>query len=252
MASDIALGVTGVGKSFGGVRAVHDTSFEVRLGERHALIGPNGAGKTTLFNLVAGELQVDAGRIALFGRDVTRLPVEHRARLGLGRTYQISQLFAGLTVADNLALATRRGRRAAFSVFARRAGDRGLRAEIDEAASAVRLDGRLGRTVAELSHGEQRQLEIGMVLAMRSELIMLDEPAAGLSPAERATLADVVSALPKDKTLILIEHDMDLVLRLAERITVLDRGRPIAEGSPAEIRSNATVQDVYLGSAAHD
>jgi len=251
--NDVALDVVGVSKSFGGVRAVHDASFRVGVGERHALIGPNGAGKTTLFNLVAGELQADSGRISLFGRDVTRLAVERRASLGLGRTYQISQLFGGLTVAENLALATRRGRRAAFRMFSRRSADAGTHAEVGRAASAVQLSGRLEDRVSDLSHGEQRQLEIGMVLAMRSDLIMLDEPAAGLSPVERVTLAEVISSLPQEKTLVLIEHDMDLVLRLAERITVLDRGRPIAEGTPAEIRSNAMVQDVYLGSAAgHD
>jgi len=249
--SDVALDVRGVSKSFGGVRAVSDASFTVLRGARHALIGPNGAGKTTLFNLVAGELRADSGQIALFGQDITRLSVERRAGLGLGRTYQISQLFGGLTVADNLALATTRGRRLAFNLFSRRSADADMRAEIDEVAATVRLDGRLEQAVSELSHGEQRQLELGMVLAMRSELIMLDEPAAGLSPAERVTLAEVISSLPEDKTLILIEHDMDLVLSLAERITVLDRGHPIAEGTPSEIRSNTTVQDVYLGSAAH-
>ncbi|MEA4944878.1 MAG: ABC transporter ATP-binding protein [Propionicimonas sp.] len=248
---DIALDVVGVSKSFGGVHAVSDASLQVRCGERHALIGPNGAGKTTLFNLIAGELPVDTGSITLFGKDITRLPVEQRARLGLGRTYQISQLFNGLTVADNLALAATRGRHRAFRIFSSRSADPQLQVEVEQVAETVRLAGRLGHAVSELSHGEQRQLEIGMVLAMGPELIMLDEPAAGLSPAERVTLLEVIEALPKGRTLILIEHDMELVLRVAERITVLNRGHQIAEGSPAEIRANETVQDIYLGSAAH-
>ncbi|MGC4151639.1 MAG: ABC transporter ATP-binding protein [Propionicimonas sp.] len=248
---DIALDVAGVSKSFGGVHAVDDASLRVRRGERHALIGPNGAGKTTLFNLVAGELPVDAGSIRLFGTDITRLPVERRALLGLGRTYQISQLFNGLTVADNLGLAAVRGRRRAFRILSPRSADPQLRVDVEEVAQVVRLGGQLDRMVSELSHGEQRQLEIGMVLAMRPELIMLDEPAAGLSPAERVTLLEIIGSLPEDRTLILIEHDMDLVLRVAERITVLNRGHQIAEGSPADIRANSTVQDIYLGSSAH-
>ncbi len=247
----VALEVAGVSKSFGGVQAVRDASFSVMRGERHALIGPNGAGKTTLFNLVAGELRADTGTVVLFGTDVTRLSVARRAALGLGRTYQISELFGGLTVGENLALAAERGRGKAFRLFASRSADRELRAEVESVAEDVRLGENLDRLVSELSHGEQRQLELGMVLAMRSSLIMLDEPAAGLSPAERLILADLIGSLPADRTVVLIEHDMDLVLRLADTITVLDRGHPIAAGTPEEVRADPTVQAVYLGSAVH-
>jgi branched-chain amino acid transport system ATP-binding protein len=247
---EIALLVESACKSFGGVQVVSSANLTVRHGERHALIGPNGAGKTTLFNVIAGELQPNSGRIHLLGKDITQTSVRHRALMGLGRTYQISQLFGGLTVRQNLMLAAADDRSAPFKFLSR--WDRNKRAMglVEETSERVWLMEALDEKVSELSHGMQRQLEIGMVLAMRPRLIMLDEPAAGLSPSERQTLATLIRELPKDSTLILIEHDMELVLKLADRLTVLNRGAVIAVGTPKEIRANEEVQRVYLGSAS--
>ena len=244
-----ALTVTGVSKSFGGVHAVNKASLAVPLGERRALIGPNGAGKTSLFNLIAGELGVDEGQIEIFGTNITKKSVQERARLGLGRTYQISQLFLELTVEENLFLAGAANRGLEFRFLKRW---RDYRAERDWArhvAEQVGLADYLDQRVAEISHGLQRQLEVGMAIAMRPRLIMLDEPAAGLSPSERLVLTDLIRALPGDVTLVLIEHDMEVVLDIADQITVLHRGTVIAEGTPAEIKGNHEVQEVYLGSA---
>ena len=241
------LVVSNLSKSFGGVQAVKSVNLSVPAGERHALIGPNGAGKTTLFNLIAGELKADNGSVLLFGEDITNKSVQERAKLGLGRTYQISQLFLKMTVEENLFLAA--ARRFAFCL------NRPWEREVKEreiafqAAKQVGLESLIDQKVADLSHGQQRQLELGMALAMNPKLIMLDEPAAGLSPNERVILAQLIKGLPKEATLILIEHDMEIVLDLADKITVLNRGQVIAEGAPSEIRSNEEVQQVYLGSS---
>ncbi len=242
-----ALVVSSLSKSFGGVHAVQTVSLTIPAGERRALIGPNGAGKTTLFNLIAGELKADTGSVVLFGTDITRKSVQERARLGLGRTYQISQLFLKMTVEENLFLAA--ARNLPFRLtrpWNRQAEEREL---AFQAAERVGLTPYMNQKVEDLSHGQQRQLELGMAVAMRPRLIMLDEPAAGLSPSERVILAKLIKDLPKDATLILIEHDMEIVLDLADTITVLNRGQVIAEGKPAEIRSNQEVQKVYLGSS---
>jgi len=237
-----------VSKTFGGIQAVQGVDLAVAVGERRALIGPNGAGKSTLFNLIAGELPADEGRIHVLGVDATRFSVQRRARLGLGRTYQISQLFLNLSVEQSLFLA---GARDGLGLsllqgWRSRAADRAWTREV---AAQVGLQEHLPRPVRELAHGLQRQLELGMALAMRPKLVMLDEPAAGLSPAERQTLAGLIRAMAPDITLILIEHDMDIVMQLAQRITVLHRGAVIAEGAPAEIQANPTVQRIYLGEA---
>lgn len=239
-----------VSKSFGGVQAVRGVDLDVTVGERRALIGPNGAGKSTLFNLIAGELPVDEGRVHVLGVDATRLSVERRARLGLGRTYQISQLFLNLSVEQSLFLAGSAGvgPPSMLGMWRSRSADR---ASTHEIAERVGLADHLLRPVRELAHGLQRQVELGMALAMRPRLVMLDEPAAGLSPAERLTLVELIKAMPPDITLILIEHDMEIVMQLARRITVLHRGAVIAEGTPTEIRGNPMVQRVYLGEA-HD
>jgi branched-chain amino acid transport system ATP-binding protein len=244
-----ALAVEAVSKSFDGVHAVRSASLDVSVGERRALIGPNGAGKTTLFNLIAGELAVDEGRISIFGTDVTRKSVQQRARLGLGRTYQISQLFLNLTVEENLFLAGAAQSRIEFRFLKLWKQFDAERAWARQVAGQVRLADYLEEKVSEISHGLQRQLELGMAIAMRPRLIMLDEPAAGLSPSERVVLTDLIRQLPRDVTLVLIEHDMDVVLEIADRITVLHRGAVLAEGTPAEIRQNHEVQEVYLGSS---
>ncbi len=242
-----ALRLVDVAKSFGGVQAVSDSSMSVAVGERRALIGPNGAGKTTLFNVIAGALPADRGSIELFGQDVTKWPMRRRAQLGLGRTYQTSQLFLQLTVEANLFIAgagVSGQRLQLFSPWEKRnAADDWIR----RVASDIGLERKLDVMVSALSHGEQRQLEIGMALAMRPRLIMLDEPSSGLSPAERTFIARLIEALPTDMTIILIEHHMELALGLADKVTVLHRGRVISDGSPDETRANAEVQSVYLG-----
>jgi branched-chain amino acid transport system ATP-binding protein len=244
-----ALVVGGVSRSFGGVHAIRRVDVSVPIGERRALNGPNGAGKSTLFNLIAGEMRADEGRIEVFGVDVTRRNVRDRARLGLGRTYQISQLFLGLTVEEHLFLGGVVQRGMTFTLLRRWESYREDREWALHIAEAVGLKEHVKRQVSELSHGLQRQLELGIALAMRPRLVMLDEPAAGLSPAERSTLTSLIQALPKEVTLILIEHDMEIVMEVAERITVLHHGVLVAEDTPAGIRSNQEVQRIYLGSA---
>jgi branched-chain amino acid transport system ATP-binding protein len=235
-----------VGRRFGGLYAVRDVSLEVTPGERRAILGPNGAGKTTLFNVVAGDFLPTTGRILLFGEDITRMRAPRRTRRGLTRTYQNALLLTGLTVADNLYLAVRgvRGRR--MSPVRPRKGDQ----ELDEAAAVaerVGLKDVMQRRVSELSHGQQRQLELGMALAGRPRLLMLDEPAAGLSPGERASLTRLLLGMDPRLTVLLIEHDMTVALRIAQQVTIMHAGRVIAEGSPAEIQANRRVHDLYLG-----
>ena len=245
----LALTVSSVSKSFGGVQAVRAASLSVPVGERRALIGPNGAGKTTLFNLIAGELSVDKGSIQIFGEDITKKSVQERAKKGLGRTYQISQLFLNLTVEENLFLAGTANRNKEFQFFRYWRNLKKDREWVIQVAEQVGLTAFLENKVSEISHGLQRQLEVGIAMAMRPRLIMLDEPAAGLSPSERIILTGLIKKLPRDVTLVLIEHDMEIVLEIAEQITVLNHGIVIAEGSPSEIKGNQEVQKVYLGSS---
>lgn len=244
-----ALAVKAVSKSFGGVHAVHSADLVVPVGERRALIGPNGAGKTTLFNLIAGELAAEEGKIEIFGMDVTRKSVQQRAKLGLGRTYQISQLFLNLTVEQNLFLAGAAPKNIEFKFLKLWKQYEAELSWSHQVAEQVKLHDYLDKKVSEISHGLQRQLELGMAIAMRPRLIMLDEPAAGLSPSERVVLTGLIKQLPQDVTVVLIEHDMEVVLDIADQITVLHRGSVIAEGTPAEIRQNQEVQEVYLGSS---
>jgi branched-chain amino acid transport system ATP-binding protein len=243
-----ALTLDGVTVRFGGVLAVDDVSMTVRAGERRAVIGPNGAGKTTLFRAVSGEVLPNAGRVELFGRDITRKPPNRRAHLGIGRTYQVTNLFPALSVEDNVAVAAHGQSRKRYYSWqpVRLRGDIGER--VDRALEQVDLADRRNRRVSELSHGEQRQLELAMGLAGEPRVLLLDEPAAGLSASERVLMRDLILGLPDDLSLILIEHDMDLALRLVDWVTVLDNGHQIADGSPDEIRENETVQAVYLRS----
>jgi branched-chain amino acid transport system ATP-binding protein len=241
-----ALRLRGVGRRFGGVHAVRDLDLDVSQGERRAILGPNGAGKTTLFNLVAGDFPVSAGTIEVLGHDVTRLPARARPGLGLARSYQKSRLFLGLSVMENLylALVGREGGRLRLVPSVR---DRELRERAREAAARVALADRLDTLVGSLSHGEQRQLEVGMASVTGPRVIMLDEPASGLSRGERERLTELLLALPSDVTLILIEHDMDVALTVAQYVTMMHDGRKIVEGTPAEIRGNQLVHDLYLG-----
>jgi branched-chain amino acid transport system ATP-binding protein len=241
------LRLRGVGRRFGGVDAVSEVDLEVQPGERRAILGPNGAGKTTLFNVISGEFPPTAGSIELFGGDVTAEPGRKRARLGLSRTFQTSKLFLGMTVEDNLYLAVL-GARDGHLRIVRSRRDTEMRERAREMAGVVGLEGVLDREVGELSHGEQRQLELGMARATDPRLMMLDEPAAGLSRAERVRLTELLKELPPEITLILIEHDMDVALGVAEWVTMMHNGSVLVEGTPDDIRANETVHELYLGS----
>jgi branched-chain amino acid transport system ATP-binding protein len=241
-----ALRLQGVGRRFGALQAVVDLDLEIQQGERRAILGPNGAGKTTLFNVVTGDYPPTSGRVYLFGEDVTHLPPQLRTRRGLGRTYQTVLLFGGLSVADNLYIAARGVHRGHFSVIRPKRDDRD-RARASEIAETIGLSAATGKLAGQLAHGELRQLELGMALASEPRLLMLDEPAAGLSPGERQVLSRFLAALPRSITVVLIEHDMDVALAAADLVTVMDQGRIIAQGTPAEIQVDATVQAIYLG-----
>jgi branched-chain amino acid transport system ATP-binding protein len=236
-----------VSVAFGALRAVDGVTLEVAAGERRAIIGPNGAGKTTLFNAIAGEQRVSAGSVWLEGADITRLDAARRARHGLARTFQITTLFGGLTVEDNLRLAGRGRSRRKLSLFGSGDCTADEAARVERRLEASGLAARRATPVRELSHGEQRQLELQMALASDPRLLLLDEPAAGLSPAERVAMARIIRELPRALTVVLIEHDMDLALGLVDRVTCLYNGQVLCEGDPESIRANAQVQEVYLG-----
>jgi branched-chain amino acid transport system ATP-binding protein len=240
------LRLRGVGRRFGGLHAVRDVDLDIAPGERRAILGPNGAGKTTLFNVIAGDFSATSGSVELFGRDVTPLPARTRARMGLARTYQQSRLFNGLTVEDNIYLSVVgvAGGRLRPVITPK---DAGLRERAREAARRVAIDHKLSEVLGSLSHGEHRQVGLAVALASNPKMMMLDEPCSGLSRGERQLLTDLLLALDPEITLILIEHDMDVALRVAERVTMMHDGRVIVEGTPNEIRGNELVHDLYLG-----
>jgi branched-chain amino acid transport system ATP-binding protein len=241
------LRLRGVGRRYGGLLAVDAVDLDVVHGERRAILGPNGAGKTTLFNVICGDVAASSGSVELFGEDVTTRPARYRAKLGLARTYQQSRLFNGLTVEDCIYLSiigVEGGRLRPVLLLGR---DRAARKRAREAAGRVAISHKLGELVGSLSHGEHRQVAIAMALAAQPKALMLDEPASGLSRGERQLLTDLLLALDRDITLILIEHDMDIALSVAEQVTMMHDGRVIVEGTPAEIRANETVHDLYLG-----
>ena len=242
-----ALRLDNVIKAFGGLRAVDGVSLAVEPGERRALIGPNGAGKTTLFNLIAGALPVTHGTITLFGRNVTRAAAHRRAWLGLARTFQISNLFPSLTVLENCLLAVQALTPARLAMHKALAGYRDLHDRARRTLEAVGLADKARTTVRELSHGEQRQLEIGLALAGAPKLLLLDEPTAGLSPAESRHMAQLLATLDPAMTVLIIEHDMDIALEIARHVTVLHYGRVIADGTRDEIRAHPMVREIYLG-----
>jgi branched-chain amino acid transport system ATP-binding protein len=249
--ADAILAFDDVVVTFGALRAVDGVTLSVPRGERRAIIGPNGAGKTTLFNTATGILRPTAGRIVFDGADITKLPPHRRARLGISRTFQITNLFPTLAVVDNLALAVRGLTRRKFSLFGAPALLADEARQIEHALRAVRLLERAGMPVKELSYGEQRQLEIALALVAAPRMLLLDEPAAGLSPSERAMVGDIIRALPRALTVLLIEHDMDLALGLVDWVTCMHEGCIIAEEEPDAIRRNALVQEVYLGKPRH-
>ena len=245
------LALEGVVVAFGALHAVDGVSLSVAAGERRAIIGPNGAGKTTLFNAIAGEQRVSAGTIRLEARDVTRLKTHQRAALGIGRTFQITTLFMGLTVEENVRLAVRGLSQRKFSVLGVEHADPGEEEKVEAVLARSRLATARTLPTRTLSYGQQRELELALALAAEPRLLLLDEPAAGLSPAERATMAELVRALPRTLTVVLIEHDMHLALGLADYVTCLHYGKVLAEGPPDAIRANRTVQEIYLGRRSH-
>jgi branched-chain amino acid transport system ATP-binding protein len=234
-------------KSFGGVVAAAELSLSVRHGEAHAVIGPNGAGKTTLIAQLAGELAPSAGRIWFEGRDITHLPAQTRVHIGMARSFQITSVLSSFTVAENVQIALRPKRGHSY-VFLRDAGcdlelDRRARALLEEVGLADRADVLAG----ELAHGEQRQLELAMALASEPRLVLLDEPMAGVGHDEAARMVELLLRIKRDRAMLLVEHDMDAVFRIADRITVLVGGRAIATGAPAAIRDDLEVRRAYLG-----
>jgi branched-chain amino acid transport system ATP-binding protein len=241
-----ALELRGVSRYFGALAALSDVTITVKPGERRAVLGSNGAGKTTLFNCITGDFLPSSGTIRLFGEDVTVFPAHERIRRGLRRTYQISLLFAGLSVLDNIYLACRGVSRGRFSLIRPRR-DESLMSSAEQLMHAVHLTNTRDTKVAELSHGQQRQLEIALALAGAPRFILFDEPAAGLSPGERRDLVEILTNLPSHIGYIIIEHDMDVALRVAESVSMMHNGRIFKEGKPEEIESDPEVQALYLG-----
>ncbi|MGE0253094.1 MAG: ABC transporter ATP-binding protein [Alphaproteobacteria bacterium] len=241
------LAVRGLMKSFGGLVATDDLWLDVASGEIHAVIGPNGAGKTTLVNLLSGFARADGGTIAFAGRDITRLAAAPRARLGLARAFQITSIFRDMTAADNVALAVQAREPHAFRFWRAAASDPLLRDPAAAALDRVGLGARADVPAGTLAHGEQRALEIAMALATEPRLLLLDEPMAGMGPDESQRMVTLLQGLKGRYTMLLVEHDMDAVFALADRITVLVYGRAIASGTPDEIRANAEVREAYLG-----
>jgi branched-chain amino acid transport system ATP-binding protein len=236
-----------VGKSFGGVRAVDGVSLSVAPGERRILIGPNGAGKTTLFNCITGTLPVSQGKIYFLGRDVTSLPERERTALGMGRTFQISNVFVELSVAQNVTLAIIGSDRRKWFMHIDFTRLFDVRRRVADVLDRVRLQKRSADPVKALSYGERKQLDLALALASEPKALFLDEPCAGLSPSERQNVSQLIRELPPEMTVVMIEHDMDIALALAERVSVLHHGKIILEGAPEEVQSNENVREVYFG-----
>ncbi|MEQ8344896.1 MAG: ABC transporter ATP-binding protein [Sneathiellaceae bacterium] len=249
MAEDL-LQIRDLRKSFGGIAVTAGVSLSVRRGETHALIGPNGAGKTTLIAQLSGDLRPDAGQVLWYGRDVTRLPPYRRSRLGMARSFQITSVFMDLTVLDNVALAVQARAGHSFRFWAPARRDGRLTEPAMAVLAQVGLAGRAGQPASILSHGERRALEIAMALATEPELLLLDEPMAGMGPEESSEMIATLRGLKSHKTILLVEHDMDAVFALADRISVLVYGKIIAAGTPEEIRNDAHVRRAYLGEEA--
>lgn len=246
LASGDALVLEGVTRAFGALRAIDEVSFTVAAGERRAVLGANGAGKTTLFNAITGDFPPTAGRVLFFGEDITAMPPYERIRRGLRRTYQSSLLFRELTVRDNLFLAARGINRGRFS-FLRPRATNPTRVATEDLLDRVRLSHIAQEPVSSLSHGQQRQLEIGMALAGAPRLILFDEPAAGLSPGERRELVMLLRAFPPHMGFVIIEHDLDIALRVSERVTIMHNGKVLKHGTPEEIQNDEQVQAIYMG-----
>ena len=242
-----ALEVTELNKRFGGLPATRQVSLSVMPGERRLIIGPNGAGKTTLFNIITGDLTPDTGSVKLFGRELLKLPTQRRVHLGLARTYQILTLFPKETLIHNVVLGLLGLDKLRWNPWTYLSGQRQLYESARAALEAVGLASSAERTVAETSYGERRRLEMAMALAQKPKVLMLDEPLAGLSQEERSQVRDVLARVPRDVTIVMIEHDMDSALAFAERITLLHYGEVIVEGTRAEVVADPRTKEVYLG-----
>ena len=248
--SEVILSVTNLSKRFGGVTATDQVNLTVTAGETHALIGPNGAGKTTLISQLSGLLKPDQGSIVFQGNDITGLPAHRFCEAGLARSFQITSVFQDFSLLDNIALAVQANQGHAFRFWANARKDPALRESARRWLNMVNLSDRAEWLASEVSHGERRQLEIAMALATEPSLLLLDEPMAGMGQEESSEMIDILKSLRGDKSILLVEHDMDAVFALADRISVLVYGKVIASGSPDEIRSNSDVQRAYLGEAA--
>jgi len=245
--ADPLLRVENLVRSFGGIKATDNLSLDVAPGELHAIIGPNGDGKTTLISQLTGQLMPNSGSVHFAGRDVTRLPSYQRSRLGLARSFQITCLLPNFTAADNVALAAQAHDGHSFRFIGDARKERGLRDKAQAALQRVGLAERANVLVSRLSHGEQRELELAVALATQPQLLLLDEPMAGLGVTESVRMVKLLQELRKEVTIVLVEHDMEAVFALADRITVLVYGRVIASGNPSEIRQNEEVKRAYLG-----
>ena len=244
------LQVTQLSKHFGGVRAVDNVTLEVQPGERYALIGPNGAGKSTLFNLITGELPVTNGTIVFDGQDITHTSVHGCANLGIGRTFQRNNLFLDMTAHENVRIAVQHQHRVTRQIFRDITTYDEINQEADYFLNLVGLGSFRDQKVGELAYGQQRALEIALALATNPKILLLDEPTAGMSPAETADMVALIQSLPPELTIMIVEHDMEVIFTLADRVTVLHYGEVIATGKPQEIRENQKVQEIYLGTVA--
>jgi branched-chain amino acid transport system ATP-binding protein len=250
--AEVLLEIEGLTKRFGGVVAADGISLALPAGELHAIIGPNGAGKSTLIGQLSGEVAPDSGRIYFDGQEITQLPVYRRSQLGLARSFQVTTLFPDFTALDNVALSVQAHSGHSFRFWKNARKETELRGPAHAALARAGLAERAATLVADLSHGERRQLEIAMALAGRPRMLLLDEPMAGMGSEESARLVSLLRALKGDLTIMLIEHDIDAVFALADRISVLVYGRIIANGDPAAIRSDASVREAYLGEGMAD
>ncbi len=246
------IAATGLCKSFGGIIATDHVDLTAGRGEIHAIIGPNGAGKTTLINQISGALASDAGEIRFGGRDITRLAPHARSRLGLARSFQLTSIFPDFPVIENVALCVQAHAGHSYRFWRPASEDAMLNARAITALDRVGLARARDRNAGQMSHGEHRQLEIAMALATDPSALLLDEPMAGMGPEESANMVEIIRTLRDDHAILLIEHDMDAVFALADRITVLVHGRVIASGAPSEIRTNQEVERAYLGDAGPD
>lgn len=245
----VVLSIQNVTKRFGGVVAVNDVTLEVRKGDRYLLIGTNGAGKSTLFNLICGDLPVTSGKVFLFGKDVTNKSIRDRAIMGMRRTYQATALFPKLTVRQNLYLAVlgTMPMKSHFNVFTNYTKSKAFNGKILETAWEVMLEDKLDELVMNLSHGEHRRLELGLALISKPRLLLLDEPSSGLSESERAIMKEMLLNLDEEITLIMVEHNMELGFAVSSKVTVMQDGRVVFQGTPEETQNNEFVQSIYLG-----